>query len=69
MRFTNQKDLCDAYFNGQKKTVTKFLWWPITVADNETRWLERATIVYKADYEQGLFSGRNYYWKPWEFID
>lgn len=31
---------------GDKKTKTKFLWFPTTLND-ETRWLEIATIEYK----------------------
>jgi polyphosphate kinase 2 (PPK2 family) len=63
MKFTKQKEVFEAYFNHDKKIVIKFLWLPVTTRDQETRWLERATVVYKADKHRG-----KYYWEPWEFI-
>jgi hypothetical protein len=68
MRFTKEKELREDYFNSTRKTKTKFLWLPITI-DGETRWLETATIEYRVTYEDGLLSGRNYYWAPFNFID
>jgi len=64
MKFTKQKEAFEAYFNHDKKTVTKFLWLPVTTRNQETRWLERATIVYKADKHR-----EKYFWHPREFID
>jgi hypothetical protein len=64
MKFTKRKEAFEAYFNHGKKTVTKFLWLPVTTRNQETRWLERATIVYKADKHR-----EKYFWLPWEFID
>lgn len=69
MKFTKEKELYSAFVNDEKKRVTKFLWWPITVYDYETRWLERATIEYRVVKEYTLFSGVIYYWKPVRFID
>ena len=69
MRFTKEKKLYSAFVNNDKKRVTKFLWWPITVYNHETRWLERATIEYRVASEDILFLGVTYYWKPVRFID
>jgi hypothetical protein len=68
MRFTEEKQLREDHINSTKKTKTKFLWLPITIY-GETRWLETATIEYRVEYEDGLLSGRNYYWKPFNFIN
>ena len=68
MRFTKEKELRDNYIKSTRKTKTKFLWLPLTIY-GETRWLETATIEYRVEYEDGLMSGRNYYWKPFNFID
>jgi hypothetical protein len=68
MRFTKEKQLREDHINSTKKTKTKFLWLPITIY-GETRWLETATIEYRVDYEDGILSGRNYYWKPCNFIN
>jgi hypothetical protein len=53
---------------GDFQTITKFLWWPVTVATQtytETRWLERASVSYK------LIKGVNecYIWTPVCFND
>ncbi len=69
MKFTKEKELYSAFVNDEKKRVTKFLWWPITVYDYETRWLERATIEYRVVKEDTLFFGTLYSWKPVRFID
>ena len=68
MRFTKEKQLRKDYIESTRKTKTKFLWLPLTIY-GETRWLETATIEYRVEYEDGLMSGRNYYWKPFNFID
>ena len=68
MRFTKEKQLRQDYINSTRKTKTKFLWLPLTIY-GETRWLETATIEYRVTYEDGLLSGRNYYWAPFNFID
>jgi hypothetical protein len=68
MRFTKEKQLREDYINSTRKTKTKFLWLPITIY-GETRWLETATMEYRVTYEDGLLSGRNYYWEPSNFID
>jgi len=68
MRFTKEKQLREDYINSTKKTKNKFLWLPITIY-GETRWLETATVEYRVDYENGILSGRNYYWKPFNFIN
>jgi hypothetical protein len=69
MKFTKEKELHSAFVNNDKKRVTKFLWWPITVYNHETRWLERATMEYRVVKEYTLFYGVIYYWKPVRFID
>ena len=69
MRFTKEKELYSAFINNDKKRVTKFLWWPITAYNYETRWLEKATIEYRVVKEDTIFSGEIYYWKPIKFID
>jgi len=68
MRFTKRKEMKEGYWKGFRKTKTKFLWWPVTI-DDETRWLETATIEYKIDYDYDLFSNTYYYWEPRRFID
>ena len=68
MRFTKEKQLRDDYINSTKKIKTKFLWLPLTIY-GETRWLETATIEYRVTCEEGLFSDKIYYWKPFNFID
>jgi hypothetical protein len=73
MRFTKRKQMKEGYWKGFRKTKTKFLWWPITI-DDETRWLEIATIEYGIDYEIDYDSvcvsnNTYYYWKPFKFID
>jgi hypothetical protein len=68
MRFTKEKQLRDDYIKSTRKTKTKFLWIPLTIY-GETRWLETATIEYRVNCEDGLLSGKNYYWKPFNFID
>jgi hypothetical protein len=68
MRFTKEKEMRKNYWNSTSKTKEKFLWWPITI-DGETRWLEKATIEYRVDYNEDLFCNRYYYWKPYNFID
>ena len=35
MKFTKQKEAFEAYFNHDKKTVTKFLWLPVTTRNQE----------------------------------
>jgi hypothetical protein len=68
MRFTKEKQLRENYIKSTRKTKTKFLWIPLTI-HGETRWLETATIEYRVNCEDGLLSGKNYYWKPFNFID
>ena len=69
MRFTQKKELLEAYFNDDKKTKTKFLWWPMTIS-GETRWLETAEIVYVVRKELNFFlDDYYYYWSPREFIN
>jgi hypothetical protein len=68
MRFTKRKQMKEGYWKGFRKTKTKFLWWPITI-DDETRWLETATIEYVIEYDYDLFNDKYYYWKPFKFID
>jgi hypothetical protein len=68
MRFTKEKEMRKNYWNSTSKIKEKFLWWPITI-DGETRWLEKATIEYRVDYNEDLFCNRYYYWKPYNFID
>lgn len=69
MRFTKQAQLRKHYYNNTKKTETKFLWWPLTTQDKETRWFETVTIEYYVDWELDLFCEKHYYWKPFRFID
>lgn len=67
MRFTEQKELRQHYYADDNKQETKFLWLPLTI-DGETRWLETATIKYRVNFESNIiFSGREYYWKPYAF--
>ena len=68
MRFTKEKEMIEAYWKSTRKTKTKFLWLPLTIY-GETRWLETATIEYRVVSEEGLISGKNYYWAPFNFID
>lgn len=54
------------HINGEKKIVTKFLWFPVTInyIDHyEIRWLEKATIEYK--YEDNWAYS---HWIPNRFI-
>lgn len=53
--------------NGDTKTVTKFLWWPLTLLHDGhwvTRWLESATIEYR--YKRGYDDDQ---WAPVTFVD
>jgi hypothetical protein len=68
MRFTGEKKLMEAYWNNTEKSITKFLWLPLTI-EGETRWLERATVVYRVRREETLFFGRVYEWRPIKFHD
>ena len=68
MRFTQEKELIEAYFSNDRKTKTKFLWWPITIR-GETRWLETAEVVYVVKKEDTLFLDNYYHWAPREFIN
>ena len=69
MRFTREKELIECYYNSTPKIVhNRFLWFPLTI-DGETRWLEEATILYRVRVEDGLFFGKYYYWKAWEFLN
>ena len=68
MRFIKEKELRNLYSKGIRKTVTKFLWFPLTI-DGETRWLETATIEYRVNWEHDLFNSKNYYWEAWNFIN
>ena len=58
---------------GDIKTVTKFLWLPITLG-NETRWLERATMQmqytgFNSYVPDSKIVCRGYWWRPERFID
>ena len=66
MRFTGEKKLMEAYWNSTEKIKTKFLWLPITI-EGETRWLERATVVYRVRREHTLFAGLIHEWRPIRF--
>jgi hypothetical protein len=68
MRFTKKKEMIDAYWSSKSKIKTKFLWLPITI-NGETRWLEKATIEYRVDWERDLVDDKYYFWKPINFID
>lgn len=70
MRFTKKKDMMNKYYSNARKTETKFLWWPVTI-DNETRWLETATIEYRVAVNSGygLIPNEYYYWQPLSFIN
>jgi hypothetical protein len=68
MRFTKNKELIKDFYNGKRKRVKKFLWFPVTIK-GETRWLETATIEMKVKAELNIFLVWVYYWAPWEFID
>ena len=53
--------------DGERKIVTKFLWFPIAVnyIDHwQIRWLEKATIEYKYENCCG-----DCWWTPYRFID
>jgi len=49
--------------NGDKRTVRKFLWFPL-VLDGETRWLEFAWVIqeYYGGHDEG---GAGWYDKEW----
>ncbi len=69
MKFTKQKKIRECYLKDIRKPVTgKFLWLPLTI-DGETRWLERANILYAAEPRTTLFGSRYYTWKAWEFLN
>jgi len=70
MRFTKQKEIREAWENNQDKIINKFLLFPVTI-DGETRWLEKATIVLRADRLTDAFdySNHRYYWYYHKFID
>ncbi len=67
MRIKNQHPVL-----GTKKNVEKFLWWPLSIA-NETRWLKTTTIQYEyLEYGAHItedFVEKYYKWKPIKFID
>lgn len=55
------------HIDGEKKIVTKFLWFPVIVdyIDHyEIRWLEKATIEYRYEDSWG-----DCWWTPYRFID
>lgn len=55
-----QKEYKNREMMGQKRTVTKFLWFPKTL-NSETRWLEVAT--WSEEYRQFVaYAGFNYRW-------
>lgn len=56
------------YYPGDTKTVKKFLWFPMTL-QNETRWLEKAEIVYIVDLELLYDYAISWSWKPFRFAD
>jgi hypothetical protein len=68
MRFTKKKEMMDAYWSSKLKIKTRFLWLPVTIK-GETRWLEKATIEYRVDWERDLVDDKYYFWKPINFID
>lgn len=69
MRFTKKKELIDAYLNDDAKVVVKFLWLPLTIK-GETRWLEKAEVKYKVDWEHVFLSReRDYFWKAVQFLN
>ncbi len=59
--------------HGQLRTLSKFLWLPVTI-EGETRWLEKANIVYKCVYynifEYGVLDTvKHFKWEPFAFDD
>ena len=65
MRWTpNQVKLRRAYQTNQYKIVRKFLFLPLCIK-GDARWLEYATIEYKADY---FSRDAKYYWRAMRFI-
>jgi hypothetical protein len=68
MRFTKKKEMMDAYWSSKPKIKDKFLWFPVTI-NGETRWLEKATIEYRVDWERDFVDDKYYFWKPINFID
>lgn len=58
---------------GDRKTVRKFLWLPVTIG-LETRWLEYATMEMEYRYFhspvlESKATVKVYWWKPERFVD
>jgi hypothetical protein len=68
MRFTKQKKLREAYHNHTRKTITKFLLFPVTI-NHETRWFEEAKIEMRVERKYNAFIKDTYRWVYSEFID
>lgn len=69
MRFSRQKRLREAFINNDEEVITKFLWFPLTIK-GETRWLEKAEIKYKVNWECAFLSERRvYYWEAVKFLN
>lgn len=66
MRFRNKKS---PYKIGEKRIVTKFLFFPVTIKD-ETRWFEKVTLEEEYEYGQDITTGSSWeYWRPIRWID
>lgn len=53
---------------GERRTVTKFLWFPLEI-NKEVRWLEKATYI--EEYDRFYLGGEYYYmdWNPIKWVD
>lgn len=66
MRWTKPKDPWEGFDRGDKRTVTRFLWFPLTI-DKETRWLETASYEEEVtQYETGDELGYRYIFWAWK---
>jgi len=66
MRFTRQKEMRDAYHQKREVIKTGFLWFPLTL-NLETRWLEKAEVVYKVAWGLNYKGDEVFYWEPVKF--
>lgn len=55
-------------YRNEIKIITKFLWWPIRI-NNETRWLESASIKCRYTTKLDFLGFRELTWVPIEFVD
>lgn len=65
MKWPSEECLLD--LNGQERLVAKFLYLPLTIG-KETRWWEKVTIRYRANFYYGLHGDVCGGWERVEFV-